>query len=319
MIDIPTVLILGAGASMPYGLPSGKTLKDNIIYQCSGKEVLGLGRHKTLFSLLGDLDISVNDQKTFSDRLNKSMYSSVDSFLEAWPEFEVIGKMAIARNIIAAENLENLLIRYPLLNAKARPWYHELLNLMGRKEEFLENKLSIITFNYDRSFEYFLYTSLQNRFNLTQDEVVKYIMSIPVAHVYGQLGKPHFLDPDGRSYNDDIRPDIVRKFFNQIHLVRKGEFDTPGLVEARNLIKQAAKLIFIGFGYDSDNIKRLKLRQNLDDEGKFGRTKIYGTMFESPRGDEVRAKMVIDQESGKELRTEHVDAHGVIKDTDWLA
>jgi len=35
MISRATVFVLGAGASMPYGFPSGKELRDNVLYATS--------------------------------------------------------------------------------------------------------------------------------------------------------------------------------------------------------------------------------------------------------------------------------------------
>ncbi len=51
------------------------------------------------------------------------------------------------------------------------------------------NKLTFITFNYDRSLEYFLYTTFRNMLGKTSEEAAKlFNENIFIYHVYGQLG-----------------------------------------------------------------------------------------------------------------------------------
>jgi hypothetical protein len=41
-------------------------------------------------------------------------------------------------------------------------WYEKLFQLMADGGDFGNNQLSVVTFNYDRSFEAFIFTALQN-------------------------------------------------------------------------------------------------------------------------------------------------------------
>ena len=60
-------------------------------------------------------------------------------------------------------------------------------NIEGMKRN-LKN-LTIITFNYDRSLEYFLYESMQNLFSMTNQETkILFNESVVIHHMYGQLG-----------------------------------------------------------------------------------------------------------------------------------
>jgi hypothetical protein len=55
-------------------------------------------------------------------------------------------------------------------------------------KENLKN-LTIITFNYDRSLEYYLYNRMQNLFGMTSQETGKlFNESVVIYHMYGQLG-----------------------------------------------------------------------------------------------------------------------------------
>src|SRR5687767_1945488 len=88
VIQRRTVLILGAGASMPYGFPSGRDLRDKII--------AGLRKDTAqLFQLLGAAGYDLQVIRNFRDALLKSGRPSVDVFLEHRSEFISVGKVAI--------------------------------------------------------------------------------------------------------------------------------------------------------------------------------------------------------------------------------
>ena len=59
-------------------------------------------------------------------------------------------------------------------------------------EEFGNNKLSIVTFNYDRSLEHYLLNSLMTLHGKTRDECAQALKKIPIVHVYGQLGEHQY-------------------------------------------------------------------------------------------------------------------------------
>ena len=69
MIHKPTVLVLGAGASMPYGYPSGSALREMLVDQSTFDELI-----------VGNL-ISRNDVGGFCERFLYSGMNSIDAFL----------------------------------------------------------------------------------------------------------------------------------------------------------------------------------------------------------------------------------------------
>lgn len=180
MITQKVTLVLGAGASNPYGFPLGEKIKDEVIKQATSPDSYRIG-DTSLPSLLKPFGFSNNDVQEFALQLKNSAQPSIDAFLFERVEFIEIGKLAIAANLIQHEHI------YGLIGEGAdntKKWYDYLLNnFMGTREEFKSNNLSIITFNYDRSFEYFFYYTLKPRFNLSVEEVVDYIRSIPIVHI----------------------------------------------------------------------------------------------------------------------------------------
>lgn len=160
MKKIETVLVLGAGASAPFGFPTGQALKDRI---CS----MTLGQAKSV-KLLRTLGFEGNIITDFMVALRESGRPSVDAFLEYRGDFVDIGKAAIACELLPFEKTGRLFGDW--IKKRANPdnkegnWYDYLFEVFADGvsfDTFDRNKLSIITFNYDRSIEHYLFTCLK--------------------------------------------------------------------------------------------------------------------------------------------------------------
>jgi hypothetical protein len=77
MIKTKTLFILGAGASNPFGYPTGAKLRDLIIEQKERRSILNV------LNVYGDDDIKPFErhQESFIDEFRKSSVYSIDSFL----------------------------------------------------------------------------------------------------------------------------------------------------------------------------------------------------------------------------------------------
>ena len=91
MIKTPTVLVLGAGASNAYGFPLGIDLRNSV---CT---ILGtqLGKGGVV-QRISDAGYDLGELKEFGHTLQHSGYTSVDWFLEDFPQFIEVGKASIA-------------------------------------------------------------------------------------------------------------------------------------------------------------------------------------------------------------------------------
>ncbi len=153
MIETPTVLILGAGASKPYDYPLGIDLKDEIIRRLSKlQEYRETRSHRTwLDEFKFDFDFVDEFIRTFDE----STRTSIDSFLNYHKtEYETIGKIAIVDIISSCENRKNLLKPEDSSpQEKNDYWYNYLAEFIYKCEfdDIADNKLSIISYNYDRS------------------------------------------------------------------------------------------------------------------------------------------------------------------------
>ena len=56
------------------------------------------------------------------------------------------------------------------------------------KEFTKQNKISFVTFNYDRFLETWLFERIRYSFGLEEDAAVATLQKIPIHHVYGMFG-----------------------------------------------------------------------------------------------------------------------------------
>ena len=108
------------------------------------------------------------EPKVFAEAFKKSSIPSIDQFLALNPNFQNVGKIAIATAMLKYEKESRF---REDIDDPSKDWYRLLYEKMIEgfsSPNFLEalgdNKVSFMTFNYDRSLEHFLYESLLNSF-----------------------------------------------------------------------------------------------------------------------------------------------------------
>lgn len=272
MITRNTVLVLGAGASAPYAFPTGRTL---LLKICQD-----LGSTSPLHEALLALGHSEGDVQEFRAALDLSKQPSVDLFVERRPEFEPIGKVAIAAALIPYENEANL------ARGVTESWYEYLWKkLSGRRAgDFASNQLTVLTFNYDRSLEHFLYLALRHSHNLRDPQVAKLLRAgAPVIHLYGQLGDLPCLGPSdrARSYKPEYDVATLEEWANAIKIFTEDvPPEDPNFKNAWASLSRAEVVCFLGFGYHEANVERLRVKELLKEAGRARpRPEIYGSAY----------------------------------------
>jgi hypothetical protein len=245
MINTRKVLILGAGASMPFAFPSGWGLVHDVCTGLQGGQAL---RRVLEDELKFDSDLLTN----FGTSLKSSRQPSVDQFLELRPEFLEVGKAAIAAALIPNEVPSRLDPPQPT-------WYDYLFNALRCKPEvFRENCLSIVTYNYDRSLDFFLLRSLQSSYGIRPQEARELLSLIPIIHLHGQLGDLQLSeDEPGRPYTTQLTARAVQVAADGIRVVH--EEITEAYDRALDCIRAADMICLLGFGYNETNVERLRL------------------------------------------------------------
>lgn len=275
MIQRRTVLILGAGSSVPYGLPTGREL----LLQTA--EMLRSG-NQVILDLFRQLEIPTEAPGAFALLLLESMQPSVDAFLENQPKFLRVGKAAIAAALIPREIQRTIEQRDSHMN-----WYEYLFHQLGpNTTDFEQSHLTVVTFNYDRSLEYFLYNALARAFLMDHDGTLALYSRTPIIHLHGSLGAPHFISTEGRTYSTRLDLKSLSIASSGIRIPRAEEIDETPFHLAAEAINEAEVLCFLGFGYLPQNIRRLGIQRAEE-------RSIFGSAFHLPKNDISRAQREI--------------------------
>ena len=260
---------------MPYGFPSGHDLYKEI---CTGlTQVNEFDWREKL------IELGVRDYENiirFSKSLFFSGMKSIDSFLEHRPEFMEIGKLCICLSLIPREQEARLFS----LKERHRSWYEYLFNclLTTNIADFFENRLSIITFNYDRSLEHYLYTTIKNTFGIKNEaKIIEIMKHFSIIHVYGQLGSLPWQKPVYRPYSPSASNLQIIEASKQIKLLSDKEESSVAFRKAFMRLSVSKRILILGFGYDSMNLRRLQL-------GRLRECIIRGTSYKLGNA-EVRA------------------------------
>jgi hypothetical protein len=250
LITKRVVLVLGAGASMPFGFPSGAKLKSEIVRKLESP-------NDTMKAIATQLEFSEDHISLFCNALKHSGKRSVDAFLEHRQEFLGIGKVATACELLSHE------FRSALFGQNGSDWYEYFFNKLNtRLEEFDKNNVSVITFNYDRTLEYYLATTLENSYGIERRACFQMLNAIPIVHLYGQLGPLPLEVGGGAAFGAGLNPRTVRAAADGIQSIHEGT-TSERFEQAYQLIRRAELVCFVGFGYDETNLDRLlKSRQN---------------------------------------------------------
>jgi hypothetical protein len=252
----PTVLIIGAGASKPYGYPLGAGLVDHILALIKPKE-------GDLWSVLTG-GYQTSHLRDFHKSLWDSKPASIDDFLEANTAFRELGKVCITAALTVfgprtdePENQEFDWLRFL--------WWR-LHDDAPTAAQFAGNQLKVVTYNYDMTFErYFanvlsaFYPDLKNdpaRAAAFRDEV------LPVVHIHGSLGAS---SDEVRRLDDPRERNLITWYKHAaggIRILSEGEHAVP-YGRAHEWFRDADVIYLLGFGYHRTNTDRLDLKGQL--------------------------------------------------------
>lgn len=242
-------LVLGAGASMPYGFPSGAKLRE-VLCSVASQGIQNLLLMRELFP--------EKQVFAFARTFRESGIASIDEFLERRQDFLDVGRHAIAHVVGQLEHSARLF--HP--NTE-EGWYDYLWNRIcgNTPEEVAENQLRIITFNYDRSLEHYLYTAIVNTYKAEPDYALGLLRAIKVIHVHGLLGD--YRPPDdyqgaGRPYEPITKPEELKCAGQSLKLVHERKDDST-LRAVQETLAWAEAIYVLGFGFDNRNCEILDL------------------------------------------------------------
>lgn len=258
MLRNKVVLVLGAGASNPYGFPlGGKIVRDILKGQITPQWT----------QMIQQVGFNYSDFQSLQRDLLYARMPSIDAFLEVRREYEVLGKALIALYIADKEN-EGLLYKVKEDGEEDQDWYQYLFNLVIRESdirEFTTKKLSFITYNYDRSLEFFLYNAMRQQLRIKNDDgAYEVFKQIDIVHLHGKIGE---LAVDkigvgaGRAYKQIESESELNTARAGIKIIYEDVAKDPVFEKALQLMKEAQVLIFLGFSYHPTNVSRLRMKE----------------------------------------------------------
>jgi len=144
----------------------------------------------------------------------------------------------------------------------AEHWYqllwNKIISNVSDVNDLTKNQIKIITFNYDRSLEHFLTTSIINSFNLSINEAQDILQKLSILHVYGLLGNYNYEDYGNHSDS------LLKIASKSIRIIPETRDDDSIFNKAQKWLFDALNICFLGFGFDELNIKRLGLKMIID-------------------------------------------------------
>lgn len=276
-----TVFVLGAGASNDFGLPIGSDLKAGIrkivdfemrfnkVERGDGNFVFALQK------LMRNREFS-HDEINEAISLIKSglmLASSIDSFIDNHrdkPALSKIARMAISLLIQRAEESSRLAQLQLHNNQKLSNlshvdcWHSNFcINLFDRCTfEELASKLErfkVISFNYDRCFEYYLFHAVRSHYRKSENEVLSALQSFEVLHPYGRLDTSEFPNSAASMSIGQVSDDLISNA-DYIQTFSQSGYDSERFSIKENFFSGANKVVFLGFGFHDINMEFLRLK-----------------------------------------------------------
>lgn len=285
-------IIIGAGASVPFGMPAGAELRDRILKLTTVPQDIEQALSHYYSETMQQHDDFRLLFRDFIEGFKESNTISIDSYLSNQDEItNMIGKLAIAYELGGASlsGYENSKYSFCVKrNVYQSPgvskteevlfkdnWIQLLINFLnpknGKVDVFLErlSQIHFISFNYDRILERNIYEHYYNNYpevkngdwNIYKEKLSE---ALSIKYVYGSLGD---VEPGGvkrnissrvrsSSYaNDSSNPYALLASARNLDLIRNDEGD----IVIYKQLRDSDSIFILGFSFDEDNLRKLGL------------------------------------------------------------
>jgi hypothetical protein len=267
--------VIGAGASAEIGMPIGTDLKEQISTFLSNEKaeeasqfgIKAIGRYFQHIRPGVLQEHHLNLMPKMVHPLASDI--SIDNFLYTHSNneaYQIFGKIAIFATILKAEKSSKLW-SYPN-NLKYTPilegtWYLSLFQQLIRQaslNHFVRRlkEIQFITFNYDRSLEFYLYWSIQRYYEISEEKAAEIMSKANIYHPYGQVG---FLPYQKRSLTFDygtFQEYTENDLAQYIKTYTEGtDSKAEDYRKAMYNLYETEKVIFLGFAFHQQNIDLL--------------------------------------------------------------
>lgn len=300
-----TVIVIGAGASVDFGFPTGPELNGLIALAVSTK--LDEWRNirwtdpavdEALRSWEG---ISPNEFYEASQAINEGIHfhPSPDDYLFAMGADKAIvaaGKVGIATAVLQKErsswlaklnDTDDPQVGAKLVEKKAA-WPLQLLGylspgLRAAEVDRLFSDIAFVNFNYDRCLEHALYHGVKRSHRLSSEDAASVIRNVKIVHPYGKIADLPWearrdVVPFGGAYRG-LLPEIA----GRIQTLTEAHHTDEELSEIAQLMAEARRIVFLGFGFLKQNMALLSVP---NDPNRAWQPRVSGTVFRTSNSQE---------------------------------
>ena len=302
------LIILGAGANADFGFPTGIGLSKSIhsLWRTPNDGYVNfllnsLTKYGQGFAGFDDERTAATTLiKRLSDRFFYAGAESIDDFLsQPLKNFEVsFGKLTILKLILEKEREALLADSDNNLFKWENNWLRVFFGLEFRfenknklDEKLTQNPVKFITFNYDRSLEYFIFTAIKNYYGLETKDAVSIYKKIEFYHVYGKLAPLDWEldDPNGRlKFGDDFKDfpynqdEKIYRCTSNIKVINEDRSNFETIKEkCKAWIQESDRVYVLGFGFLDSNYQLLGIdeyKKSVADQ-RVPLSKFYYTTF----------------------------------------
>jgi len=320
------VFVIGAGASKEANLPTGYELKEiisrllNIHFdyrQKSGDHLIAnaLRKHvEDVSTQQNDINAYLSEARHIGDALPLAI--SIDNFIDNHKGNEKIslcGKLAIVRSILDAEKKSLLYFKKDRIDSNIdfpsieETWYTAFFKILTENcgIDDLEDRfrsVTLIIFNYDRCVEHFLKNSLQKFYQISKDEASDLVGFIDIFHPYGSVGMlPWFNSGGSMDFGTEPNAEELLKLTHQIKtFTEETDPDSGEISIIRDHVKNARKLVFLGFAFHKINMQLISPSGHADD---YSFPKCYATASGVSSSDQEVISKQINELYGHDIDT----------------
>jgi hypothetical protein len=276
-----TVFVIGAGASAEIGMPIGSELKKII------SRTLKLDAHYTdekpdEKSVVVDAIKYYSENKKSQGTYTKDPFhcaleiskalplaDSIDNYLNSHrddKDIEMCGKIAIVYSILKSESRSKLFRKNndPMVFGSLEDtWYVSLFKKLVHNcqlNDFVKRlkDITFITFNYDRSLEYFLFYAIKQNYRIDENKTTGIIDAIKIYHPYGRTGELPFQEGCCIEYGKLPDAQTLYGLSQFIKTFMEGvDAEAEEYQAITGSLVAADRVIYLGFAYYAQNMNLL--------------------------------------------------------------
>lgn len=278
-----SVIVVGAGASQEFNLPTGIRLtkilsenlsfardRDGMLIRRSGKPDLLRAIQMQARRVGQSSDVYIEKASLIAQ--NMHLAPSIDNFLDTHRNDDslvFVGKLGIAHAIMEAECKSTLRIdERNIYNRLAfskttETWAAAFFKIIAAKRDFpsflraLAN-ITFIVFNYDRCIEQFFINAAISYFDLNVEATQKVSDAIQIIHPYGSLGPLSLNAGRTSGFAPTISPEGILAAAQGLRTFTEGVDDHDIIARKNYAFSTAELVIFLGFSFIDINMDLLR-------------------------------------------------------------